>query len=722
MAESIYFQWQNEILCKSIYPMRKEKLRDFLVFYQEIDLWAEYTNKQDLTTDIKEFTEAQRLSAIAAYKMYSSTRRYCMQPDVRAYYLRFKPINEEELTAINNLHNTFISYWPKDIRGERDFVEMRIQEWTNHYKQIQDWIKSRKRRLSAMDPGHPKYAPETEELKQKENVALPMAENELDRLYAFLGTYDKIEKRKLDWYWMQKRGQVPEGLTEAEFLVTYAPKQPPTAREIVQWKAQTYEESLEKKDQYELLDEIHQRFEKEPERYPPWLQYMIVHFSGMRYASAHGSWADPKDLLIRMRIPEVEEEIKNLDDETVAKISQEKISLYETPPAGDGPKPRLTGAQGQEWRNVIDWSLANLKSSSPSTRRRGLIDIRKFELAFAIRSLSTQAALDELVEKRDKFPEWAWKEIVRLTPLRATEVTAPDWEKLTPEEEQESYLRENYPVRAIIDAWKNQDITGWREEHGRTHELIVSRAVCNETAEHIQHLRGYLLPGGLTARPKWYLANEKEDKIPGNPRPYFVKAKTAQEYTPGASVLWLRFVDKQPDAWQVAKPIETKDKVGLLPDGFTGRKKEGANKDTGWIYKMGEVITRERFTVSGKKEDKKRTREMQFLRWMHEATVIEVAETAEGTVVLTFETALPDDYKGTSSIGIFKKPLQYFLSDGEEDFYNRSFVGYVPEGQVPVEHIKMMLDWNKILINPHHEIPSAATNGGRGSRPHGFIA
>jgi hypothetical protein len=74
-----------------------------------------------------------------------------------------------------------------------------------------------------------------------------------------------------------------------------------------------------------------------------------------------------------------------------------------------------------------------------------------------------------------------------------------------------------------------------------------------------------------------------------------------------------------------------------------------------------------------------------------------VAETAEGKTVLTYETSLPEDYKGVSSIGMFKWPLRYFLSDGEEDTYNRSFVGYVPEDRVPVEHIRPMLDWNKIL-------------------------
>jgi hypothetical protein len=81
--------------------------------------------------------------------------------------------------------------------------------------------------------------------------------------------------------------------------------------------------------------------------------------------------------------------------------------------------------------------------------------------------------------------------------------------------------------------------------------------------------------------------------------------------------------------------------------------------------------------------------------------VIEVAETAEGTMVITYETALPDDYKGTSSIGTFKMPLRYFLADfmveGNEDTYNRSFVGYVPEGDVPVDHIQKMLDWDRIF-------------------------
>jgi len=46
MAEPMYFQWQNEVLLKTIYPLREMKLRDFLVYCKEIDLWAEYKDKK----------------------------------------------------------------------------------------------------------------------------------------------------------------------------------------------------------------------------------------------------------------------------------------------------------------------------------------------------------------------------------------------------------------------------------------------------------------------------------------------------------------------------------------------------------------------------------------------------------------------------------------------------------------------------------------------------
>ena len=254
MAQPVYFQWQNEILCKDIYPMRETKLRDFLVFYKEVDLWKEYKDKKDLTRDIQEYTQAQKMAAAAGYKEYISKRDYFKQPDARAAYASFKPIDEDELAEINRMHGIFISSWPKDIRGEKYFVQMQIQSWTNHRNVVRDRIKSRQRRQAAMDPNHPKYAPEKQELELWEKVSLPMAEQELDRLREFLDTYDNIEKPKLDWYWMEKRGQTPPGMTEEQFLTQYNPKNAPTNRDIANWKSREYEKSLEKKNQYELFE------------------------------------------------------------------------------------------------------------------------------------------------------------------------------------------------------------------------------------------------------------------------------------------------------------------------------------------------------------------------------------------------------------------------------------------------------------------------------------
>jgi hypothetical protein len=337
--------------------------------------------------------------------------------------------------------------------------------------------------------------------------------------------------------------------------------------------------------------------------------------------------------------------------------------------------------------------MQGVKANGPKTRRAGLDALRTEEVRYEYMSMTTEQALAKLEALKDSFPKWAWKQIVELTPLRVNHVTDADWEKLTPEEEAERGAKESETLNEIISAWATKHTVGWRDEHGRSHELIVARAVCNETAEHIQHIRGHLPPGGLTPKPSWYLNLEKESKMPGA---YYVKPTSAADYKTGASILWLRFVNSEPNAWQIAKPIASKDGEGLLPEEFLGKRPQ-PKKDASvpWVYKPGEVTTRAKTFVDANKQ---KTTQQQWLRWIHEATVAEVAETVDGTYVYTFETSLPDDDRGTSCLGMFRNTLNWNLSDGTEDTYNRSFVGFIPEGQPPTEHLKEMLDWNKILL------------------------
>jgi len=50
-----------------------------------------------------------------------------------------------------------------------------------------------------------------------------------------------------------------------------------------------------------------------------------------------------------------------------------------------------------------------------------------------------------------------------------------------------------------------------------------------------------------------------------------------------------------------------------------------------------------------------------------------------------------------SAVGVFKHDLDNLMFNGGEETYNGSFVGFLPEGNVPAGDLEEMLDWNRIL-------------------------
>ena len=692
MAGQYHFQWQNPQLLKDIYPMRMQKLRDFLGFYKEADLWAEYKNKDisTLVADVAEYEKGMDAARAAEFKKYSTLKTYFLTKDVSGFFVKYKPVEPEAMALIQKNHDLFVASWPKDIRGERGFIQSRIESFKTNLGFLRDRVRYLQRQLEGMPAEHPNRAKVEAEYKLKNDSALPMVLEEMEKLRQFDETYDKVGGPKLEWYKLSKADPNYK-TTEEEFLVNYDPKVPVTVKDIVRLKVEQYVKTLDGKDQYQLLADIRARFEKEPKRFPLWLQYMIVHFSGMRYKSAHGSWADPKDLLVRLRVEEVKKAQAALSDADVAAKCAEKIAQYE---GSDPKKPALAKATEKVWKDKVALHMQGVKANGPKTKRAGLAGLVEEEARYEFMTMTTEQASAKLEAMKSQLPAWAWKMIVMLTQLRTNHATADGWETFTPEEDKIRFADTSlYPV---FSKWASDNIGMWRPEHGRSQELIVTRAVCNETAEHAQHIRGHLPPGGLTDNAARYVKLAAE-KTPGC---YFIHPTGAEHYTQGASIFWLRYVNSEPSVWQIPKPTQDSNGVGLVPGEFLGKRaqpKGGKNAPAPavpWDYKGG-GMTRSRTVVGA---DKKKSTQTQWLRWIHEATTIEVVDTADGTYVYTFETSLPDDFRGTSCLGVFRNSLRWNLDDGAEDNYNRSFVGYALEGQVPLEKVKPLMDWNRIIL------------------------
>ncbi|HLO17934.1 MAG TPA: hypothetical protein VK206_24100, partial [Anaerolineales bacterium] len=202
MAEPMYFQWQNEFLLTTIYPSRNRKLADFLVYYKEIDLWAEYKDKkiENLQSDINSYIEARENGLITAYKSYKTLYAYFIKEDVRTQYMaKYKLTDETPLARVKELHHLFLAYLPKyaDVRREKYFVTQQVSSWEQYRKSLLPQIASKQRRVNIVVPE--KRAIEQQGLQQLQTV-LAIADEELDRLYTFVSTYNKIEKRKLEYY------------------------------------------------------------------------------------------------------------------------------------------------------------------------------------------------------------------------------------------------------------------------------------------------------------------------------------------------------------------------------------------------------------------------------------------------------------------------------------------------------------------------------------------
>jgi hypothetical protein len=675
-----HYQWQNPELCKTIYPFRLEKLRDFLLYFREIDLWQARRNSP------VDPALAQRLTAqVAAMNLQLASRKQELaevKSGLAALELKHRVFQQNRPARLLAIQRA-------NLQAQLDNQQAKIRVVNSSVTWYQNYALKHPEAL-----GTPYYQKRLAQLDKEEDVreAIQSELQKVEAAYqaemekAGLGTVE-AERQQLQ----ERMATAEQEIKRLSVELLKLPDLKKTAGVVtpgmaVRYELQEYARQLADLDQADLIAAILERFAKEPGRFPKWLQYMVIHFSGMRYKSAHGSWASPVDLAVTLKMEEQEAWVNT------ATLEQLEAAANQ---AGTALQAARAGANGRE-ATRLDGQIALMKN--PITRSSALKRFLTAQAGEAAHQMDEPQALDYLKSKKDELPPWAWKEIVSRTDLRL-EVKDPDWEQLTPAERQERWEWENRRWRSMLDFWSGKDITGWRKQHQLTLELVVTRAVCNEIAEHIQHLRGVKPAAGLTAKPEWYLrlqravaqSSGKKDAAPDSPpaaeKSYLLPPgqRRPADFKPGASILWLGWVASRPNPWQITRPLS----------GFSLKPPQEANASLNWTYQqVGDEFQRIANPAVDAKGKKKEGKGRQgragwvtnWLRWTHEAIVVGVFQLADGRdYVMTFETG---------QIGVRLRPLAELLNSPYV------YLGYTPPAPAEPPQLADMLDPATLL--PSH--------------------
>ena len=326
-----------------------------------------------------------------------------------------------------------------------------------------------------------------------------------------------------------------------EFLVTYKEadlvqesKTKPSntaqnwARQELNAFSQELQTMVDRNDHSGLLRKVISYLEQSRHNFDPWIKYMIIHFTGMRYKTAHGSYADPRRILVLIE----EQEFSTLRRWLLG-IQSDLLDMEITKATPEMSQMLLVEKDPKIQQKL---QKANSMMRDQRLKRQGIIDFRQLQSdqrKTNYLNLSEDDALSE-IEKRgptgsNSFPDWFWAELVRRTPLKLRYVGAgnkDNWDNLT-YDLQRSRINSPPNWRQLFVDWLRSpgcEITAWRDKNLRDLSLLVSSAVCNEVSEHIHHLRGLKPRGGLTARPPFYLEAEYDDNPESRPKAPNIKS------------------------------------------------------------------------------------------------------------------------------------------------------------------------------------------------------
>ena len=624
---SVDYAWQNPVVRKKLFPWRESKLRSFLLDEMKNDLEAElkgsgYTaamaadigekilaERKRLTEEMAEHTRLRKQAEADLRTAQAATRKHLAEPEVREQDRKKRALEEQH----------------KRLAKSADAQRARIAELEKKGGGIgageQRELDKRRGMLDDINAELEPTAQSLGEITSEFETGLePFSSAEAQ-------LKEEIKEHKTKEATLRPQLERVSGGVDS--------KKKASREAAVKWRLHESEARISGLGHDELIGLILDEFaaDKDQKRFSPQKRYELLHFSGLHYSTAHGTWGPPQELLATLKEQEIREMFPDLDPDadfveeqaeatgtaietelnqidaelkskdisgavTKAEIHRAEIRRAEllavkkgldTP---DTVRARLFAKKPEEedafkdlqanirWRaeamargeagdaEEFTQRIEELERQigAPDLKRihdadhKRLVTLRDFrvrEAREAMNSLNDLDALSVLQDMKDAFPPWVWHEVVRRTQLRVN-VTDPNWDDPTPAKS----LDPKDPVTArwlaILKGWPREE-SAWESKHSEELEIVATAVVCNQLAEHVQHLYGKQTPQGIRNTVNWYRAKAAEAKVKGTTgaqAPFLIRPTTEQDFVEGSSLFWAHFESKQPYKGNMAHQLE----------------------------------------------------------------------------------------------------------------------------------------------------------------------
>jgi Domain of unknown function (DUF4157) len=617
------FQWQNDDLRKIIYPEREQSLRAFLEMVKKFELEGILQNPTVVSDDeLSNLLESDK-SKINSKIESLTNEKSDLQEEIKTAKdnltnnedrRKQAEINMKGLlkpgtdtakiySTKQNIEKSISDSMTKIEKAQKDLNDLRIrktklsdQEFNRQKvileKRKQDALEERKSFINDQESNQVQYnqliePTETESIITKNDFVnnKQIIKTSEARIVAIdksisQSNSDLIKVNKLIAIMEKRKGSPKKDFAEKD------------ERDIKTWSLNRYRAEISEMQQNDLLKELLEVFKqfKTTGFFPDWMEYALIHFAGMRYATAHGTWDEsPQYLLTVIKNLEIneadEDKIKILTGEAahdLSKDEQKKIDgiwngakkrlAKDDMPAYEKLKP-LTGELMQKFYELsklennsdpfkelmekiasLENQIENLQAEfseagwkniqiTRDDEKNFLLELYRQKTKKQLLKLSTPKALAVLTEmhKEHQIPDFAWKEIASFTELKL-EIDSKDFvEKddkglkkvtVTPDIDIEEFTK----WKIILKQWyKASDGTAWRSEQAKTLSVsIVTSLVCDQISSVIQHSRGLEPAGGLRKNAMFYYNEAK--KIKGAKTPDKMDKKALCPTEPGTAV------------------------------------------------------------------------------------------------------------------------------------------------------------------------------------------